>query len=183
MVSYLNRISSRETFLVSGKGRSARKNCNVLLLYRVTAYSRDSRDFCGCNRRAERTAAALAFPSICGKMIVDLRKGLDAAGLFESYLRAKQSQNLPVALCGAHKGLSCCCTLGLFSAYSCPRGENAGRSSRAAVPHAARRMTPSFRARCPAVICPAFSVQLRHSSIQRGKVKVDGICAAQPAGI
>jgi len=62
---------------------------NVLLLYRQAADSCDSRDFRGCNRRRGRTKAALVFPGICGKMLVDSRKGLDEAGLFESYLRSQ----------------------------------------------------------------------------------------------
>ena len=37
----------------------------------------------------EKVNLALAFSSICGKINVDLRKGLDQAGLFESYLRSQ----------------------------------------------------------------------------------------------
>ena len=45
-----------------------------------------SSDLRGCGRRQGRAAAALAFSSTCGKMMVDSRKRLDKAGLFESYL-------------------------------------------------------------------------------------------------
>jgi hypothetical protein len=67
---------------------------NVLLLYRLTAYSRDSRDFCGCNRRAERTAAALAFSSIRGNIMADSRDGLDSRVVFESYLRSQANPKI-----------------------------------------------------------------------------------------
>lgn len=64
---------------------------NVLLLYRRTANSRDSRDFCGCNRRPEWTEAALALTSISDKIMVDSRSGLNSRGVLESYLRSKAS--------------------------------------------------------------------------------------------
>jgi hypothetical protein len=60
---------------------------NVLLLYRRDANSPDFSDFRGCGQWQRRSDVALAFSSICDKIDVDLRKGLDAAGLFESYLR------------------------------------------------------------------------------------------------
>ena len=43
----------------------------------------------GCGEWQRRSGVALAFSSICGKTNVDLRKGLDKAGLFESYLKSK----------------------------------------------------------------------------------------------
>ena len=43
------------------------------------------------------------------------------------------------------------CTLGLFSAYSSPKSEKAGQSSRAAAPCAAMRLTLRFHDRWPAI--------------------------------
>jgi hypothetical protein len=65
---------------------------NVLLLYRRDAHSRDFSDFGGCNQWQRRSDVALAFSNICDKIDVDLRKGLDEAGLFESYLRSQSYQ-------------------------------------------------------------------------------------------
>ena len=61
---------------------------NVPPLYRQSAYSRDSGDFRQCNRRRGRTNVVLVFPSSCGKIMVDSRKGLDEAGLFEFRFRS-----------------------------------------------------------------------------------------------
>ena len=41
-----------------------------------------------------RSGVALAFSSICGKINVDSRKGLDEAGLFESYLRSQKANKI-----------------------------------------------------------------------------------------
>jgi hypothetical protein len=43
----------------------------------------------------------LAFSNICDKIDVNLRKGLDEAGLFESYLRSQLLNNLAPPLCRA----------------------------------------------------------------------------------
>jgi len=61
----------------------------VLLLYRRFANSRDLSDFRGCGQLQRRSDEALAFSNICDKIDVDLRKGLEEAGLFESNLRSK----------------------------------------------------------------------------------------------
>jgi hypothetical protein len=65
---------------------ASRKLKNVLLLCRRDAHSRDFSDFRGCGQWQRRSDVVLAFSNICDKMSVDLHKGLDEAGLFESYL-------------------------------------------------------------------------------------------------
>jgi len=61
---------------------------NLLLLYRLDANSRGFSDFRGCGQWQKRIEVALAFSIICDKIDVDLRKGLDEVGRFESYLRS-----------------------------------------------------------------------------------------------
>lgn len=71
---------------------------NVLLLYRRDAHSRDFSDFRGCGQWEMRSDVALAFSNICDKIDEDLRKGLDEAELFESYLRSQDYTRINTAL-------------------------------------------------------------------------------------
>jgi hypothetical protein len=94
-IAFLETMRSPAGFLLNAR---VEVDEDVLLLYRRDAHSRDFSDFGGCGQWQWRSGAALAFSNICDKIDVDLRKGLDEAGLFESYLRSQAiPQDLPVA--------------------------------------------------------------------------------------